>query len=207
MSEALQILVKSPWAQIYDERVHISSGPVNRYTVIVCLRSALPVRQALLRKKQIEMNYDKFTVADKTRFDTETREFLDCPDCAKYYIVTVRAPGSPASRLPNSELEMAFDVVGELKNLSLPGVKPYVTLRNDKGELRELVGFIPPKRDGGEALFAFPRFDNQGRPLVTMTNKKFYLQIDEKLFEGRSIPLKGFTFDVAPLTINNEVVF
>jgi len=207
LSEALQILVNSPWGQSNYERIQVGSRPVSTYTVIVSLRSALPVRQALLRKKQLEMNYDKFTSADKARFDNETKEFLECPDCAKYYMLTIRSPVAPGSQLPNAEYERAFDVIGKLKDLSLQDLKPYLTLRNDSGASRELVGFIPPKGEGGDALFVFARFDDHRQPLLTTSNKKFFLKIDEKLFDGRSAPMKSITFNVARLTFNGEVVF
>jgi hypothetical protein len=43
---------------------------------------------------------------------------------------------------------------------------------------RELVHFIAPKHDGDEAIFFFPRLDDQKRPLLTPESKKliFYFE-------------------------------
>src|SRR2546423_1892922 len=66
MSEVEQILNDSPWAQTQIEDVHITyEMPANSYVAIIRLRSAVPIRQALLRQKQLQMNYDRFTTADK----------------------------------------------------------------------------------------------------------------------------------------------
>jgi len=56
-------------------------------------------------------------------------------------------------------------------------------------------------------MLVFRRFDDHDRPLVTTSNQKFFLKIDEKLFDGRSVPIKSITFEVTRLTINGEVLF
>src|SRR5687768_18066364 len=71
MSEVVQILSDSPWAQTQIEKVNDAFGT---YFITARLRSALFVRQALVRQRQIHMNYDKFTPADKTRFDADVKE-------------------------------------------------------------------------------------------------------------------------------------
>jgi hypothetical protein len=188
MSDALRVLTDSPWAQTDIER------EPNGYTVIIRLRSALPVRQAIVRQRQIRLNYDKFTPADKSRFDAEVKEFIECPDCSKYYILTL---GTMNDSYP----------LRALKDISLDALKSYTSLTNDKGERRDLVHFIPPKSEGGDAMFVFERFDNKGKPLLTASNKKFYFKIDEKVFEGKTLPIKKFTFEVSKLLRNGEIIF
>jgi hypothetical protein len=171
------------------------------------LRSALPVRQALVRRRQLFLNYDKFSPADKARFERETKEFLECSDCAKNYIVTLGSPVPYNESPPVSKSRYFFDIVGTLRNLSLNELKPLVHLENDRGERRELVHFIPPKREGAEAMFVFERLDGLSKPLISSENKRFSFKIDEKLFEKRSVPLKKYTFEVSKLTQNGEIVF
>jgi hypothetical protein len=190
LSEVIQILSDSPWAQTQIER---EEGR-ETYFITIRLRSALFVRQALVRQRQIHLNYDKFTPDDKARFDSDVKEFLECSDCSKYYIVTL---GSKNDSYP-------IRVVTES---SLDKLKPYVSLTNDQGERRDLVHFIPPKSEGGEAMFVFARFDDQGKPLLTTSNKKFYFKIDEKLFEGKGPPVKKFTFEVSKLAEQGAIVF
>jgi len=205
MSEAMQVLIDSPWAQTQFEDVSINYGlPANSYEATIRLRSALPIRQALLRQKQLLMNYEKFTAADKERFDRETSEFLECSDCPKYYIVTLGSsrllPRSP----PNASV--VLDIVWPLRNVPIDVLKANVYLSNDKGDRRYLVRFITPKTEYSEAMFVFPRLDLQGKPLITQANKKFYFKIEETVFD-KSVPLKRFSFDVSRLIQHGEVVF
>ncbi|HEX7998549.1 MAG TPA: hypothetical protein VF528_09175 [Pyrinomonadaceae bacterium] len=191
LSEVVQILSDSPWAQTQVKEEHDSFGT---YLITIRLRSALVVRQALVRQKQIHLNYDKFRPADKARFDAEVKEFLECPDCEKYYIITI---GSMNDLYP----------IRAIKESSLDKLRPYVFLTNDKGERRDLVHFIPPKNKQGEAMFVFSRFDDQGKPLLTVDNKTFHFKIDEKVFEGQTPPLKKFTFEVSKLLQRGDIVF
>ena len=185
LSDAIGILSDSPWAQVRTEKVYNSED-----TTMIRLHSALPIRQATVRERQIHLNYYKFTAADKARFDSEVREFLECPDCQKYYMVTVIA-----------------GALSPLRNLSLLQVKPNVYLANEKGERRALVSFVGPGANPYKVTFVFERFDNQGKPLITTTNKKLYFKIEDKLLESKTVPISGFTFEVSKLIQNGVIVF
>jgi hypothetical protein len=190
MGEVLRVLDDSPWAQ-----TQIESGQ-DTFTVTIRLRSALPIRQALIRQRQLHLNYDKFSPAEKARFDADAKGFLTCSDCAKYYIVTL----SSAFNHPYP--------LRVLKGLSLEELKPQVSLTNDKGERRDLVGFTPPQAEGKEAVFIFQRFDHQGRPLLTTDDKQLHFKIEERVFAGKTlVPIKKFTFEVSKLIRNGEVIF
>jgi len=208
MSEVVQILSDSPWAQTQLQDVHLTYQlPANSYSATIRLRSALPIRQALLRQKQILLNYDKFNAADKSRFDGETRQFLECTDCVKYYIVTLGSPLFSYENRGQSDPAFVFDIVGTLTNLSIDDLKSNVYLVNDRGQRRDIVHFIPPKGNGTEAMFVFPRLDGQGKALITRDNKNFYFKIEERIFDKRSVPLKRFTFEVGRLIQHGEIVF
>jgi hypothetical protein len=192
--EITKILIDSPWGKI--EKDYDSSYPVN-----IRLLSALPIRQALVRQKQLRLNYDKLTTAEKAKFDSEVKDFLECPGCVKYYILTYR--------IVSNDLKVRL----ALKDLSLDELKPYVFLINDKGERRNLVHFIPPERRNEKALFFenavffFERVDEQGKPLLSIANKKFYFQVDEQSPKLKSLPVKKFTFGVPKLIQNGEIIF
>lgn len=203
LADIVRILDDSPWAQTQIERVSINYGlPSNSYTAIIRLRSALPIRQALVRRRQLTVNYDKLSATDQARFDAEVKEFLECTDCAKYHLVTLVSPITTTS-----QDSVSVDVVDKLKGLSLAELKPHVYLTNDRGERRHLAGFIPAKGEGSEAMFVFPRFDEQGKPFLTPENKRFSFTIEEKVYEKRSVPLKKFTFEVSRIIRNGEVIF
>lgn len=191
MSDVIQILSDSPWAQTQIEEGHDGFGP---YFITIQLRSATIIRQALVRQRQLHLNYDKFTPSDKAKFDMDVKEFLECSDCPKYYIITL---GSKNDSYP----------IRALKETPLDKLKPYVSLTNDQGERRELVRLVLPKSEGGDVMLVFERFDAQGKPLLMTNNRKFYFKIDEKVFEGKAPPIKKFTFEVPKLIYQGEIVF
>ena len=69
------VLVSSPWVQSVS--VGGDYGPVLDTSVRIV--SALPIRQALLRQKQLDKNYDKMNAAKKQEFDQEHATDLSDP--------------------------------------------------------------------------------------------------------------------------------
>jgi hypothetical protein len=185
LSDTRKILMDSPWAQMRIEKIHN-----DEYFSIIRLHSALPIRQALVREKQIQLNYSKFSAVDTARFDSEVRVFLQCPDCQKYYMVSL---SSKALR--------------PLRQLTLEQVKPYIYLANERGERRALISFIGPGADTTKVIFVFQRFDDQGKSLIEVNNKKLYFQVEEKLLENKTVPIGRFSFEVSRLIQNGVVVF
>ncbi len=196
-SEVEKIFTDSPWAKTQEERVGgIGSEPLS-YKVTVRLRSALPIRQALVRYNQINSRYEKLSDAEKAAFDAKTKGLLECPACANNYVVTLN---SPITRGPGD------DVVARLKNESLTSLKPYVYIANEKGERRELVHFVAPKVMGDEAVLFFPRLDEKGNPLISAGNKRLIISLESRLFEN-NFPLNKMEFDVSKLIFKGELAF
>lgn len=92
-----------------------------------------------------------------------------------------------------------------LKRVTQDELLQQVWLTNDKGERRSAEKVTFTKRN--EVVFLFPRLSDQGQPLITPANKKFYFEFDEKLFRKEARPLRRFSFEVAPLLNDQEVVF
>ena len=90
-----------------------------------------------------------------------------------------------------------------LRGATLPALKPYVHLENDRGERRELVHFVAPKAAGEETIFFFPRFDDEDRPLLTPKTKKLYF----RLSDSNAKAITNFEIAVARLLRNGEIVF
>lgn len=192
-SEALRMLVDSPWGQIQEPA---GDTPMN-----IRLHSALPIRKALVRLRQIKLNRLKVTSPEQFRIDAEARELLECTDCQKYYIVSVQPV------MPNEKNTRG------LSKLSFDSLKSYVSLVNDTGAIRPLVKFLPLQTMGEKPLFVrnslffFERLDDQGKPLITPANTSFYLTIDKKALKGTGIDLRNVTFRVSRLTQQGQVQF
>jgi hypothetical protein len=196
-SETTKVLNDSPWVIVQEDRSFgvINSQFPNDFKFTLRLRSGLPVRQAYMRMKQLEAKYDQMSEADKAAFDAKNKGTIECPACASNYVVTLSS---------SSESQRDFDwVFRTYRSATLESIQNYIFLSVDKGEKRSLIHFTTSKSIGGEATFFFPRFNDQGKPLVTPDNKKLRFQISSS--DGSLS--KNFEFDVAKLILNGEVAF
>ncbi len=174
--EIIKLVSDSPWAQVREKEADATDANYNPM-VTVRLRSAVPIRQALVRLKQIEANYDKLDAPKRAEFDEKYKGTLDCPACQANYVVSI----SP----PISTRQVRNGVYG-LKSATLKLLQGKVYLINDRGEKRELVHFVAPKNDDDEALFFFPRRDAAGKAFLTKENTSFSF-----IFDAENIPIRG----------------
>jgi len=123
------------------------------------LRSAVIVRQALVRLKQLEANYDQLSKEDRAAFDAKFKGLLECPACEQNYVLTL---SSKSKQRPGADA-----VYTAFKGGRLADLQRYIFIANGRGERRNLVHFVPPKAPGEEAIFYFPRFNDKGEPLIT----------------------------------------
>ncbi len=175
--EIIKIISDSPWAQVCEVEADTtkSGGPVP--SVTVRLRSAVSIRRALVRIRQLEENYDKMNDQERAKFDEKLRGILECPACQENYVITISPPISNRS--------LRSGVYG-LKSASLRLLQGKVYLLNDTSDRRELVSFVAPKSDADEAVFFFPRFDSEGNAFLTNKNQKFTF-----VFDAENIPIIG----------------
>lgn len=174
--EIVRLISDSPWATVREMEADSTASGLTPM-VTVRLRSAVPIRQALVRLKQIDAGYDKMTAAEKTAFDEKYKGTLDCPACQDNYVVTI----SP----PISNRRVSSGVYG-LKSATMKHLQGKVYLINDAGEKRELVHFVAPKNDDDEATFFFARRTPDGKPFLTNKNSKFTF-----VFNADNIPIVG----------------
>lgn len=200
--EAESLLSNSPWAQTQAGLVSIGirdplTEPVDT-TVTVRLRSALPLRQALVRLNQLKEKYDQKNVNERAIIDARNRELLECPDCDGYYIVSITPGAGSRTELPSflSSSRTAFEVV-----------KQNVVLENENHETRELAKFIGPKFSAGEAIFFFPRLDSRGNPLIGPTTRTVIISFDPRVFDWKKATVTKFKFNVAGMIIDGKVAF
>ena len=89
------------------------------------LHSALPIRQALVRLRQIQAGYDKMDQKQRTDFDKATAGFLNCVICQKFYVVTL-------TRFVDSSRQSVEE--GVFQRLGFEQLKDKMWLVNEKGD-------------------------------------------------------------------------
>jgi hypothetical protein len=226
--DALRILSESPWAQSYqsaaaavlaeqsqtardqaDQRILMrpeisrTSRQLGAQPVVVRLQSGLPIRQALVRLQQIEANYDKMNEEQRAKFDVRTKEFLDCPVCQNYYVVTL-------TKFRKTSTEGVDDAM--FQTLKLEDLKGNIHLVNEKGEKSELAHYIAGTRPGESAVLFFPKKDNKGNQLFSQQDELFKIAFSNIFLQNRTNPYsyllpRSFDFKVSKMMINNALNF
>ena len=191
-SEAEAVLNDSPWASRQEVRIkfaketQVAAGsysgvssaaaaqsqtevtsqlPVD-FIFTLRLRSALPVRQAIVRLRQFQSDV-KMSDEDRVAYDAKTKGLLDCPACASNYVITL---SSKSTNSPGADA-----VYTVFKGARLPDLQRYIYIANERGDRRQLVYFVPPKAPGDEATFFFPRLDEKGAPLLAVENRELLI--------------------------------
>jgi hypothetical protein len=173
----------------------VSSQPPVDFVFTVRLRSALPVRQAMVRLKNLETNIEKMSGEQRAAFEKQTKGLLECPACAANYVVTL---SSKSKNSPGADAVYATFKGGRLTDL-----QRYIYIANERGDRRSLVFFVPPKAPGEEAVFFFPRADEKGAPLLTPANKELLIN----LTDNQANSITNFKLDVSKLVMNGKVEF
>lgn len=166
------------------------------YRFTLRLHSALPIRQALVRREQLSWNYDKRSEAERKAFDRQAKEMLlDCAVCRDNYVLSVGFSSNNTSG--NDMIHQWFG------STTLPAIKGYIYIANERGQRRDLMAFIPPKAAGDDVFFIFPRLDEKGQPLFTASDKKLKFVMSDN--NAKSIT--NFTFDISQLMFDGKVGF
>ena len=209
--DAYKILNDSPWAKNYTNvDVAYSYGSINRSgfdegvqlpaspPVVLRFYSSLKVRQAVLRLRQLQENYDQMDAKQKAEFDEKTKNALNCDNCKTYYVFILLQPVTK----PNLK-----SVVGEgFRKETLANLKDKIFLLNDKNEKRELMQFAPPNTDADSAVFYFPILDEKQNPLITSETKKITVQFKTSLIKGQAY-LQTVEFDVTKMLVGGKLDF
>ena len=220
-SDAEKVLNDSPWASRQEVRIRFdkeaqkaagsysgvssasaaqSQTEVSRdlpvdFIFTLRLRSALPVRQALVRLRQLQTDIEKLSPKDLAAFDKQTSGMLECPACADNYVVAL---SSKSKNSPGADAVFTTFKGGRLADL-----QRYIFIANEHGDRRSLVHFVPPKVPGDEATFFFPRLDEKGSPLLTPENKELLVH----LTDNQANSITNFELDVSRLIVNGKVEF
>jgi len=189
------VLEKSPWSRVVEQDTTIApsmlgvNAPKMEVQATVLLRSAMPVRQALLRERQLLVKYDSMNAADRAAFDAKNKALLDCPACAKYYVISVRCNYACYGGSFIEDHKKSF------------------YLMNDKGERREVAGATPLADKQQGAIFFFPRLNDKGEPLLTPASRELTFQSLIRAVVNLDSTSQKYKFDVTKMVRGGEVVF
>ncbi len=185
--ECQKMLTDSPWAKEYkQQQVIVSSsarddamrgGETNPYIVYhMQLRSALPIRQAIVRQMQLARNYDQLTDEQKQEFDKQTDGFLNANFDNAVVVYAVYASNIQQNDIQLSRHWQMQTTELLQNNVFLRGSKgdkvPIASFYVEQGDLREFQFVFPRKIDGKEILgpedkslqleFSYPIVGNMG---------------------------------------------
>jgi hypothetical protein len=180
---------KTHYATPVDTRIGIIAGKPTNARIL--LRSALPIRQALLRQRQLDAKYDGMNSDQKRDFDSKNQALLECPACKDYFVVVV------------SSGNLTMDNADYVKDR-----KTSVYLSNDSGDKRHLIEFAVLSQQDNELIFYFPRKNEKGEDLLSPTSKTVTFIFDLRGLDGKtSFPFEKEVFHVTGMVKDGKVLF
>jgi len=163
----------------------------------VQFRSALPIRQAIVRLSQINAKYHDMTPEQKLAFDKNAEAFLgkNFPDTLILYV-------SYSSNVPIDERELArhwqAQTTAQLKNfvfLILPG-----------GEKVPPLGYAVAQGGSREFQFVFPRA-YKGQPVIRSGDKTLQLEFPHPEIRDQKASRVLLSFKAEKMQVNGEAVY
>jgi hypothetical protein len=130
------------------------------------IRSAAPVREAVIRDFQIDRSYDSMSDAEKKAFDAQSAQFLN-----RVYSDVIVLHVLYSSNIQTFERQLA----DHWQSVRPDAVPEDFYLINEKGDRFSPVHFSSPKGGAYEFDMAFPRMVN-GEPIIHPNDKMFQIQ-------------------------------
>lgn len=130
------------------------------------IRSAMPVREAVIRDFQIDRSYDAMSDAEKKAFDAQSAQFLN-----RVYSDVIVLHVLYSSNIQTFERQLA----DHWQNIRPDAVPEDFYLITERGDRISPVHFSSPKGGAYEFDMAFPRLVN-GEPIIHPDDKQFQIQ-------------------------------
>jgi hypothetical protein len=130
------------------------------------IRSAMPVREAVIRDAQLQGSYDSMSDADKKAFDARSAQFLN-----RVYSDVIVLHVLYSSNIQTFERQLA----DHWQNIRADAVPEDFYLITERGDRISPVHFSSPKGGAYEFDMAFPRLVN-GEPIIHPDDKTFQIQ-------------------------------
>ncbi len=160
-------------------------------------RSALPIRQAIVRLSQINAKYDDMTAEQKLASDKNAENFL-----AKKFPDTVILYVSYSSNVQIDERELARHWQGQ----TTEALKNFVFLILPGGEKIPLSGYAVAQGGSREFQFVFPR-TYEGRPLVRAKDKTLQLEFPHPKIRDQRESRVLIAFKAEKMLMDGEPVY
>jgi hypothetical protein len=172
--ECNKLLTDSPWVEDFTkvaEGIQLSAGASDdgqQFSIKYQFqfRSALPVRQAIVRQMQLAQKYDTLAPEQKQQFDQSAKAFLSA-DFSDAVVIYVTYQSNSQSKTMELHKHWQTQTMDLLKN--------NVFLRNPRGEQMALAKFIAPQGAERSFQFIFPR-QKDGKPFITPEDKSLQLE-------------------------------
>lgn len=130
------------------------------------IRSAEPIRQAVIREAQIERGYDTFTESEKKAFDAQAIPFLN-----RNYNDVINVHVVYSSNIQEFERELAV----YWQNIHQDSVPNDFYLITERGDRIAPIRYVAPRTGAYEFDLSFPRLVN-GEPVIRPGDKSFNIQ-------------------------------
>jgi len=157
------------------------------------LQSALPVRQAMIRRAQFANNYDKMDAERKKAFDAQVKGLLD----ATYAdVIDVRV--SYGSEQTPIERQLA----AYWKAIPPDALPVDVFLINERNERVSPVKFVSPKTGDYSFEMYFPRMQNN-EPVIRPTDKMFSIQFPHPAVGSQTVAARNPSDPNNPNNVSN----
>ena len=206
--QCLKLLHDSPWAKTFT----ITYGKVDQFGqptkgearqteqkifYYAQLRSALPVRQAVVRLAQIQNRYDKMSVADRRDFDASTARFLG----AQYDTIIVHVDYETDVEFFDRDLAAYWQgrTPGEAINDS-------VYLTTSQGTRVTPKDFKVQHGAARAFEYTFPREVN-GEPFVTASVESIRLEFPNPKIRELDDQRTTFEFRTSKMKYKGEVIY
>jgi hypothetical protein len=189
------LLLESPWAHVWR------GGPSKEEALVYTaqLRSALPIRQAIVRQLQLDQKYDKMSDAQRRTFDEQAGQVLNH---SYDDIILVHIDFSKSEAAPGLAGDFHVDVQNGEKSLDA------LLITEDGSQLKP--ARFDPKKDFSFDL-VFPR-TNDGIPAIKDGQKYFSIQFQSPQHTGRNgskivSERVTFRFDLRKMVVNEKPSF
>jgi hypothetical protein len=138
-----------------------------RIEYIAQLRSARPIREALVRQLQIAANYDRMQPAQKQAFDKQANQYLE-QDFGSYVVVHINF---------TSNTDAVTKQLAQQWGSTLPAkVKDGTLLLSSSGDQVRFENYSPPEKGTQEFELYFPK-SWEGKPTAVESDKRIQVQL------------------------------